>query len=87
MTVGLERISHLRQVHAPSSNSARSTIQSFGFRIYRRIDGNPRACARFAITHGPGERLRRRSSEGSGETYPGAKISRSIGEAGGIGTI
>ena len=32
------------------SNLPRSTIQSFGFRIYRRIAQNRRVCVRFAIS-------------------------------------
>ena len=38
----------------------------------RRIDRNQRGCARFAIVHGPGERLRGGESAESGKTYPGA---------------
>jgi hypothetical protein len=38
------------------SNPPFSTIQSLSFRTSRRIDRNPRACARFASTQGPGER-------------------------------
>ena len=37
-----------------------STIQSFEFGTSRRIAQNSRGCARFAIVHGPGERLWRR---------------------------
>jgi hypothetical protein len=40
--------------------ATRSTIQSFISRASRRIDRNPRVSARFAFTHGPGERLGRR---------------------------
>ena len=52
--------------------SALSTIQSLGFRPFRRIARKARVCARFAIAHGPGERLRRRDSPESGKSYPGA---------------
>jgi hypothetical protein len=38
----------------------------------RRIDRNQRVCARFTITHGPGERPRGVESAESAETYPGA---------------
>jgi hypothetical protein len=54
------------------SNPLCSSIQSVGFRPSRRIARNQRVCARFAITRGPGERLRRRESPESGKTYPGA---------------
>src|ERR1035437_1691966 len=54
------------------SNPPCSTIQSLGFRPFRRIARKARVCARFAIAHGPGERLRRRDSPESGKSYPGA---------------
>jgi hypothetical protein len=57
-----------------SYQTASSTIQSASFRSFRRIDRNPRVCVRFAITSGLGERLRRRYSKESGESYPGAKL-------------
>ena len=37
------------------SNPSCSTIQSASFGTCRRIDANPRVCARFAIAHGPRE--------------------------------
>src|SRR5260370_31612606 len=51
------------------SNLPRSTPQSLGIRTSRRID---RVCARFAITHGPGERPGLPESAESSKTYPGA---------------
>jgi hypothetical protein len=54
------------------SNPPLSTIQSLSFRTSRRIDRNPRVCARFAIMHGPRERPRRPESAESSKTYPGA---------------
>ena len=54
-----------------SSNPLSSTFQPPNFRRCRRIARNPRVCARFAITHGPGERLRRRESPEYGKSYPG----------------
>jgi hypothetical protein len=53
-----------------SSNSLLSTIQSVSFRTSRRIARNPRVCAPFSISHGPGERLLRRYSVDYVETYP-----------------
>src|SRR5216683_4356167 len=50
--------------------TAPSTIQSISFCISQRIARNPRACARFALTHGPRERLLRRHSPESSESYP-----------------
>ncbi len=52
------------------SNPSRSTIQSLGFRTFRRIARNPRVRARFAIMDGPRERLGRQWPE-IGQTYPG----------------
>ena len=42
---------------ADVSNPFRSTFQSPGLRTWRRIDRNPRVCARFAIELGPREQL------------------------------
>src|SRR3981189_845232 len=41
-----------------SSNLTRSTNQSFDYRTFQRIEGNPRVCARFALACGPRERRR-----------------------------
>jgi hypothetical protein len=55
-----------------SSNSLRSTIQSFSFRTSQRIARTPRVCARFSIEHGPGERLLQRYSPELSQSYPRA---------------
>jgi hypothetical protein len=60
------------------SNSLRSAIQSAGFRTFRRIDRNPRPCARFAIPHGPGEHLARRKQRKSVKTLSARDFARSI---------
>ncbi len=55
-----------RRAHNPEvegSNPSPATIQSLRSRTWRRIDRNPRLCARFAIEHGPGERRSRRLFE------------------------
>jgi hypothetical protein len=59
-------------VGVEGSNPLCSTIQSLSFRTSRRIDRNPRVCARFAIIHGPREPPRRPESAESSKTYPGA---------------
>ena len=57
-----------------SHQTASSIIQSPGFRTSRRINRNPRICARFAHMCGPGEYLCQPKLVESGETYPGALL-------------
>ena len=54
------------------SNPLCSTLQSPRVHTSRRIARNPRVCARFTITHGPGEGLRWRESGRFGKIYPPA---------------
>jgi hypothetical protein len=51
------------------SNPSRSTIQFLSFRTSRRIDRNPRVCARFPIAHRPGECLLSGHSPETSESY------------------
>jgi hypothetical protein len=57
---------------AESSNPVRSTLQSPRRRTSRRIDRNPRVCARFAIERGPRERLYGSDSPKSANSSLGA---------------
>jgi hypothetical protein len=62
-----------------SSNLKRPTFQSSGSRTSQRIDRNPRVCARFAMTRGPGELslcsdLRRSANSSPGAIYLGPPI-------------
>jgi hypothetical protein len=46
----------------PRSNPFCSTNQSLAYRVFQRIQENPRVCARFVFACGPRERRRRRKS-------------------------
>ena len=63
---------------AGGSNPLWSTIQSVSFRTSRRIDRNPRVCARFAIGEGPGERLRRALNGGIRQNLSARDFARSM---------
>jgi hypothetical protein len=57
------RLEHMPHMHGVAgSNPAASTNQSLDFGTSLRIARNPRACARFAIANGPGERFSQRDS-------------------------